>query len=200
MTRVWKGSGRGGKAKLACTRAKAGAASHPYRSVPLDLLQEALERDWLALIADVPAGDAGGSLDAEHSNLSAVIDVTGDELERLVDLCAKQPSQSLASRIRAIEAQLASLRRDLADIEEQREIADHGLVMARTGALANALSVPEGGRTEPLDIARANAALRSLFAGITVDYPAGVLAFNWRQGGWTDIRFAWPEVGLPTPV
>lgn len=193
MTRVYKGSGpKGGKAKLVCTRAKAGAADHPYRSLPLDILHDAFERDWQAILADVPAGEAGDGLDAEHSNLAAVISATEDDLERLTDLCHRQPSQSLASRVRALEAQLASLRTDLSRLEDARAIADHGLVTARMGALADAMG---HGEEEPahLDIPRVNAALRTLFEGVTVDHREGVMALHWRQGGETTIRFGWPS-------
>ncbi|MFC0590271.1 recombinase family protein [Novosphingobium aquiterrae] len=192
MTRVYKGSGsKGGKPKLVCTRAKAGAAPHPYRSVPLDLLQEAFERDWQAILADIPAGEAGGGLDAEHANLSAVIAETESEVERLVGLCQRHPSQSVASRVRALEAQLTSLRADLSRLEDQRAIADHGLVVARVGALQDAMGLGEEPR--PLDISRVNAALRAIFEGVTVDHLAGVLALRWRQGGESTIRFAWPD-------
>ena len=193
MTRVYKGGGpKGGKAKLVCTRAKAGAADHPYRSVPLDILHDAFEGDWQAIIASVPAGEAGAGLDAEHGNLAAVISATEDELERLADLCHRQPSQSLASRARALEAQLVSLRGDLSRLEDARAIVDHGLVMARVGALADAMGQGEE-EARPLDIPRVNAALRTLFEGVTVDHRQGVLALHWRQGGETEIRFGWPS-------
>lgn len=193
MTRVVKGSGpKGGKPKLVCTRAKAGAADHPYRSLALDMLHDAFERDWQAILVDVPAGEAGGELDAEHSNLSAVISVTEDELERLSEQCRRKPSHSLASRVQALEAQLASLRGGLSRLEDARAIADHGLVMARVGTLADAMGHGEE-EPGPLDIPKVNAALRTLFEGVTVDHRQGVLALRWRQGGETTIRFAWPS-------
>lgn len=191
MTRVSKGP-RGGRAKLVCTRAKAGAADHGYRSVPLDALHDAFEAGWGAILADVPAGEAGGGLDREHGDLSGHIAATADQLEALVDLCARKPSQTLASRIRALEGQLVSLRADLKALDQQREAADHGLVMARVGTLQDAMAPAEG---EP-DIARVNAALRALFDAVIVDDREGVLSLQWRQGGETSIRFAWPvEVG-----
>ena len=187
MTRVNKGSGpKGGKAKLVCTRAKAGAADHGYRSVTLETLQEAFADGWPALLSDVPAGDVGGNLDAECRNLETLALVAGDELQRLADLFERAPSETLAIRIRGAEAQLHSYRSDLARKNEQRAIADHGMTGARVAALVDAMENEEG-----LHIGKANAALRVLFEGVTVDYLSGCLQFHWRQGGVSELRFAW---------
>lgn len=193
MTRVYKGGGaKGGKPKLVCTRSKVGAAKH-YRGVPLDVLQEAFEREWTALLADIPAGEAGGSLDEEHSNLSGVIDATEDSLEGLLDLATRHPSPTIGSRIRALEAQLVSLRADLSALADRRDMADHGLVAARVGTLQDAMGA---GEAEPgtLDIPRVNAALRALFARVIVDDHEGVLKLQWRQGGETRLRFRFPAM------
>jgi DNA invertase Pin-like site-specific DNA recombinase len=187
MTRVQKGP-QGGKAKLVCTRAKAGAADHGYRSVTLETLQDAFVRSWQVLLSDVPAGDAGGTLDAECRNLEAVIMVAGDELQRLAELFERAPSETLAVRIRGAEAQLHSYRADLARLAEQRAIVDHGMTGARVAALAEAMEDEEG-----LHIGKTNSALRVLFEGVTVDYLTGCLRFQWRQGGMTDLRFAWVD-------
>jgi DNA invertase Pin-like site-specific DNA recombinase len=189
MTRVYKGGGpKGGKAKLVCTRAKAGAADHGYRSVTLDTLQDAFVRNWRTLLSEVPAGDTGGSLDAECRNLETVTSVAGDELERLAYLFERAPSETLAIRIRGAEAQLHSYRADLARLDEQRSIVDHGMTGARVGALVAAMEAEEGPH-----IGTVNAALRVLFEGVTVDYLTGCLRFLWRQGGQTELLYAWVD-------
>jgi DNA invertase Pin-like site-specific DNA recombinase len=187
MTRVQKGP-KGGKAKLVCTRAKAGAADHGYRSVTLETLQEAFARNWQVLLSDVPAGDAGGTLDDECRNLENVVAVAGDELRSLATLFERAPSETLAIRIRGAEAQLHSYRADLARLDEQRAIIDHGMTGARVGALVEAMEAEDG-----MHIGTVNSALRVLFEGVTVDYLSGCLRFNWRQGGATDLRFAWVD-------
>lgn len=189
MTRVHKGSGpKGGKAKLVCTRAKAGAADHGYRSVPLDTLYDAFVHGWQVLLSEVPAGDAGGTLDDECRNLDSVVSAAADELQRLAGLFDRAPSETLASRMRGAEAQLHSYRADLARLEEQRAIVDHGMTGARVGALVEAMAAEEG-----VHAGKVNASLRTLFEGVTVDYLTGRLRFQWRQGGVTDLRFAWVD-------
>jgi hypothetical protein len=46
----------------------------------------------------------------------------------------------------------------------------------------------EGGERAPI-----NAALRSLFAGVTIDHAAGLLRFAWKQGGESVIVYAMPD-------
>lgn len=190
MTRVYKGAGtKGGRPKLVCTRAKAGAASHGYRSVDLETLHEAFYRRWHDLIGEVPAGEAGGALDAEYAELAAAIEGSTDLLEDVTSRYQRQPSSALASRIRALEASLRSYRADMEQLDHQRGLADHGLALTRLGALTEAME-PEEGKPE---IGRINAAMRTVFEGVTVDYLSGHLRFHWRQGGETAMLFAWVD-------
>ncbi|MBL4858073.1 MAG: recombinase family protein [Erythrobacter sp.] len=43
------------------------------------------------------------------------------------------------------------------------------------------------------DTARINAALRSLFDNVVIDYRGGHLRFQWKQGGEASLMYAWPE-------
>lgn len=188
MTRVMKGSGKkGGRPKLACTRAKAGAANHPYVSVDLQNLEAALQVSWQALMAEVPAGNTGGTLDATCEALTGEILHAEEKLERMAEDYDRSPSTALAVRMEAAEAELASLRSNLEEAEQRRANADGGLIHTRLGQLGDALEAEAQGR-EPV-----NAALRSLFDGVTVDHAAGLLRFNWKQGGETVIVFQMPD-------
>jgi len=190
MTRVHKGAGaKGGKPKLVCTRAKSGAADHGYRSIDQATVHAAFFRNWQGLLAEVPAGEAHQSLDDECRNLAGAIDVTENELDDLQEAHRRKPSAVTAARIKAVEASLRSYRADLDHLEQQRALADHGLVMTRMAALAEAIE-PEEGSPE---IGRVNAALRTVFNGVTVDYRTGFLRFHWRQGGEASFLFMWPE-------
>ncbi|MBB3034742.1 recombinase family protein [Alteriqipengyuania lutimaris] len=185
MTRVMKGSGpKAGKPKLVCTKAKAGAASHRYRSVPLDVLQRAALGKWQHLLIDIPAGQGGGDLDGEIDNLNAVIDVTIDQLQEMAEVNRKLPSRELAARHRALKASLASYQSDLRALERERVAADHGLIAARAEAFGDLME------QDASNLSKVNAALRTLFAGVVVDYERGVLRFLWRQGGMVEIRYA----------
>jgi len=189
MTRVMKGR-KGGNPKLVCTRAKAGAANHPYRSIDLPQIESAFFDGWQpALLANVPAGERGGSLDDDWEALESEIVGTEERLDRLVEAMERMPSAALAGSIRAVEAQLVELRKALQIAEERRSLADGGLIGARLAALQEAIL------TEPRSVAAINAALRSLFDGATVDHASGHLRFQWKQGGFSELVYAWPEVG-----
>lgn len=189
MTRVYKGGGpKAGKPKLVCTKAKAGAADHAYRSISLPELQDAFEHGWQRLVAEVPAGNAGAELDRDHMDLMGAIDAVEQELDDLSGRFARSPSHGLEVRLRALNATLASYRADVAELEHRRTLADHGLVASRVGALAGLIEPAEG---EVGSVAQVNACLRTLFAGVTIDYRSGQLRFHWRQGGETPITYAW---------
>ncbi|WP_161566039.1 recombinase family protein [Caenibius tardaugens] len=191
MTRVYKGSGpKCGKPKLVCTKAKAGAASHSYRSITLPDLHDAFERGWQRLVAEVPAGNAGTELDRDHADLCGTIDAAERELADLTARFERSPSSALSVRLRALNATLASYRADMDALEHRQALADHGLVASRVGALADLLEPEEG---EPGNVAKVNACLRTLFSGVTIDYLTGQLRFQWRQGGETPITYAWVE-------
>lgn len=196
MTRVNKGCPKkGGKPKLVCTRAKAGAAEHAYRSVDLATVQSAFEDKWQTLLADIPAGEGGTALDDRHADLIGSIEAVEGELGDIERRYGERPTQAARIRRQALEAFVASYRASLDEIELQRAMADHGLVRSRVGALADAIA-PEGEEVGPMDLAKVNAALRSIFAGVTVDYLTGFLRFQWRQGGETTLIYEWRELPL----
>lgn len=184
MTRVYKGSrDKAGAPKLVCTKAKAGAAAHGYVSVSLDMVHDAIASQWAALVADVPAGDRAPALDVDAANLQGAIMAAENDLGDLVELLDRSHSLALAGRIRAAEAGLASLRADLAGIEQARAIADGGLIHTRLEALQDAFD-------DPTNIGEINAAMRLIFAAVTVEHRQGTLAFQWRQGGTTRLGYA----------
>lgn len=194
LTRVYKGSpAKAGKPKLVCTRAKAGAAPHPYRSQDLATLQDAFLRHWQALLAEVPAGETNDGMDSERRDLVGTIEAAEQELVELHQLHRARPAGTTAARVRGLEAALTSYRTDLEALEEQIADADHGVTSARLAMLWELLSPPEEEACVGLDIGKVNAALRTLFEGVTVDYRSGFLRFHWRQGGETAIMFGWTE-------
>lgn len=187
MTRVMKGTARkGGRPKLACTRAKAGAARHPYVSVDLANVETAFRNDWQALAGDVPASDAGGTLNATCDVLRGEVDYAETKLETISADYDSRPSQAIAAKLQAAEVELASLRNSLEEAEERRSVVDGGLIHARLGQLQEAIE-RECEEREPI-----NAALRSLFDAVTVDHHSGRLRFAWKQGGETTIIYAMP--------
>jgi DNA invertase Pin-like site-specific DNA recombinase len=186
MTRVFKGSKRGGKPKLVCTMAKAGKAKH-YRSITLEDCEEAFLSNWQSLLANVPAPDGDGDLDTQVQDLEGTIFAKQDHLQDLMQELEKGPSQALTRAVRRIEEELATLQEALEDVQERRELTDGGMVAMRLETLREALEPDEG---EP-EKTKVNAALRSLFDGVTVDHAEGLLRFHWKQGGESSIMYEW---------
>lgn len=187
MTRVTKGTGsKGGRPKLVCTRAKAGAAPHPYRAVDLEAVHAALRASGEGLVADVPAGDRAPDLDREARAIAAEIAAAEDRLAGLSAQLDQAPSLTLSRHLRTCEGSLADLRAELERVELARATVDLGVLNGRLRALSDAFERGES-------VAAINAALRGVFASAVVDHRAGELRMEWRQGGETTIRFAWPE-------
>lgn len=187
MTRVYKGRAeKAGKPKLVCTRAKAGAGCE-YHSIPLPEVEAAIfGKPWFAL-DNIPAGPAGAELDREAGELASTIAGTLDHLHELADALEGNPSKAGARRLAQLEAELDTLQAALADLEERRRLADHGLIHARADRLYEAIAEREGDDREPI-----NAAMRVLFSGVVVDFTMGRLRFQWKQGGETDLPYGSP--------
>ncbi len=184
MTRYSKGSGvKGGKPKLICTKAKAGAfcVRHP---VTLADVEDALlsgSRQWLA---DCPSGDEG--LDDTLRGVLAGIDGLEDAIGNVLDALAKGPSAALSARLHDYEQALATEQQRRDDLLNMLATASGPRLAKRLEELEAALTA------DPMDRAQANAAMRALLSGVVVDYTAGLLQFNWKHGGQSEARFAWP--------
>ena len=81
------------------------------------------------------------------------------------------------------------MRDALGDIEERQASADGGLIHMRLSKLEDAMEPAEG----KVCLAAVNAGLRSLFSGVVVDHRTGTLAFQWKQGGVTEVRYKWVD-------
>jgi DNA invertase Pin-like site-specific DNA recombinase len=190
MTRVSKGP-KGGAAKLVCTRAKAGAGCQ-YKSVPLAEVEDAILHKADRLIADVPAGERGGAIDREAFDLESTIAGTIDHLRDLEDALAANPSQAGARRLAQLEAELRTHEAAMRDLEEERRLVDGGLIRARAERLHMAIEAAREEGESFTDREPINATLKVLFDGVTVDYPNKRLLFHWRQGGVSEMLYAWP--------
>ncbi|TXC68368.1 recombinase family protein [Sphingorhabdus soli] len=195
MTRVNKGSGpKGGRPKLVCTKAKAGAGCH-YHSVPLDEVEGALVRGASRIVENIPAGEGSAGLDRQIQTLEGSIAGATLHLEDLADALEASPSASGAKRLTKLECEIDTMRAELEALQERSRQLDGGLIQARTVNLAEALEGASEIDPEALDRGPINAALRILFSGITVDYRTGNLLLHWKQGGETGLLYAWVKTG-----
>jgi DNA invertase Pin-like site-specific DNA recombinase len=187
MTRVNKGR-KGGKPKLVCTRAKVGAEKH-YHAVCLDRVQQAVLTSWGSLMSSIPPGSRHADLDRDKRNAEASVSALEEHLGELEELLTQAPSQGTAKALRRTEQQLHTMREALRDIEEQQAGADGGLIHMRMSSLGDAMEPEEG----EVSLPAVNAGLRALFSGVVVDHHSGHLAFQWKQGGVTEVIYQWPE-------
>ncbi len=190
MTRVSKGSRS--RPKLVCVAAKTGTGCS-YVSVPVHEVEDAIIRDWGALLENVPAGPGEGGLDAEHDKLAANIAGTEQHLMDLAEALEAAPSATGAKRLARVEAELRTMRADLEALDELRAMADRGLLRTRLGDVADLLSASDNDPAS-LDRAAVNAGLRSVFKGAIVDYRSGRVRLQWRQGGEVAVIYAWRDV------
>ena len=188
MARVNKGApGKAGMPKLVCSAAKAKAGCR-YVSVSVEQVQEAFLRQWVTLVAEVPAANGEQHLDDERKNLEGAIWGTEDHLENLAKALKHRPLQATVREMARVQAELRTMRGELEELELRRTMADRGLIETRLGNLQDLIDAEDG-----LDLNAVNATLKVLFTGVIIDFGAGFLRFQWRQGGETELRYAWVD-------
>jgi DNA invertase Pin-like site-specific DNA recombinase len=199
MTRVNKGTPKkGGLPKLVCGAAKNKAGCR-YVSVSVREVEEALLSNWGSLFANIPADDPEGHLNAEYEALEGAIHGTEDHLADLCDVNDSAPTVHGSRVIGKVEAELRTMRDQLAELDERRAMSDRGLIASRMGELHDLFTgetLPEEERQQhewQPDRRAVNAALKVSFASITVDFLTGLLRFQWRQGGEANLSYAWPR-------
>jgi DNA invertase Pin-like site-specific DNA recombinase len=193
MTRISKGpSAKAGRPYLVCQRAKTGAGCE-YRAIPVDYVDRALGVFGDAIVCSSPASSPRDDLNAKHSELTGRLDTVELGIERLVDAIAQGESAAVTRRLTKLEAEREQLRTKLRELREQIDDSHHEYVARRLGLLMEALMKYESiGRAEGSDLVlrEANARLRETLKGVTVDYNRGVLCFDWKHGGVSEIGFA----------
>lgn len=185
MTRVFKGR-KGGKPKLVCTMAKVGKAAH-YVSVSQEDVEGAFWSNWQGLLQDVPAAPVDDHLNRLVRDLTGAISAKEDHLAEIQSEIEQRPSGPALRAARRLEEELRTMTEQLVEVEERREMADRGLVAMRLDGLRTIIE----GEDRPPEIARVNAALKVLFSGVTINHHTGYLTFHWKQGGETDLIYAW---------
>jgi DNA invertase Pin-like site-specific DNA recombinase len=195
MNRVYKGKNNGSP-RLVCSAARAGAGTCEYRSVRYPQVEEAFLKNAQRLIAEAPAGERGGPVDAEVARIEG--EIWGTEAARDAILEEAMASRKTAGVVRLIEehdAQLESLRKQRRELEERAAVASGPAIQRTLDELW------EAAEAHPLDRQRVNTLLRQAFKGITIDTNAGMLWFDWKQGGELGaIPFAWPEAEEATII
>lgn len=188
MTRVSKGVlGKAGKPYLICANAKAGAGC-TYRAVRMEDVELALTKNASFITATVPAPSDNMDWQMQLRSVEASIEVLEDDLGNLLDALARTPSPAIRERIRETEAALEAMR-DQERTLWGRVSAAHGpLLEQRVERLREVLE------EDPVDVARANVALRQVMSAVVVNYQTGELELEWLHGGQSSVVFLWTAV------
>nr|MBA3623655.1 recombinase family protein [Methylibium sp.] len=185
MTRVNKGSGpKGGRPKLVCVKAKAGAGCQ-YHGVDLGIAEDGFLSDVGEFIGNAPSGVAG--LDEELDRLDVVASVLHEQIENIVQSLAEvESSEALIAKLRELEHELAVVRQDRGDVLDKLATGSSPVLAQRLRDIQTAL------QAQPLDRPRASALLRRVLRSVVIDYPNGRLTFEWKHGGESSVQYAWP--------
>jgi DNA invertase Pin-like site-specific DNA recombinase len=178
MTRVYKGAPPKGGAYLACARAKVGGGCK-YHAVRYDVVEAAFLRDASAILNEIPAGDSG-ELDAAVDNVDAALLHLDAQRENLLDAIQhKGQSGALVERLKKVELEIETLRKEHEDLLIQQADSAGPIVNRKASDLKAVL------RKKPLDRAAANSLLRQLFSKAVVDYTGKThtLELHWKHGG-----------------
>lgn len=182
MTRISKGPG-GGYAYLTCARAKAKAGCE-YRNIRMADVEQAVWEQLDAIVGTIPTGD--DATDTELHQIETALDILKEQAGRLASAIAQRGmTGQLGERLDAVEKEMRALEAEEKTILESLE--DAPLLDMKVRELREALEA------QAPDRQRVNALLRQMTRGVTVDYDAGQLVFEWRHGGSSYITFAMAE-------
>jgi DNA invertase Pin-like site-specific DNA recombinase len=176
MTRVNKGP-NGGRPKLVCTKAKAGAGCK-YHSVSLQVVESELRRQRDRLVGEAPKA-------VDHSNeierLEVLLDELKEQTENLAQAIAEKPSTALRARLEQTEIEAEVTQQQLQTLTQQELQGRPKQLRVNLEKLEDALSKPEA--------TLINTALRSVVGSIVVSPVYHSLTFNWKHGGSSSLSF-----------
>jgi len=180
-TRVTKGPG-GGRPYLVCARAKAGGGC-TYHAAPQEAVESGFLRDAGWLLGTAPSGDE--AIDQELAEAEAALEAVREQIENLVDAIATRPSPALTARLHDLESDAEGMEKLRGTLQDRQATASGPFLHRKLADLSAALDA------EPLDRTKINALLRQVFSRVVVDHRRGKLVFAWRQGGETELVYAW---------
>ncbi len=184
MTRVTKGSKKkAGLPYLACVQAKAGVGCQ-YKTVKVADVEAALVSHIGIIAATAPSGLT--DLDEQLEKAQNERDGIEDAQERLVEALSKGDAPAIRKRLDRLQVDLDEVAARITALTT--EIVTKGSVFVAKGVEELELELSR----DDLNIPKANAAMRRVLDGVTVDYRSGHLELEWKQGGFTPVLFAWP--------
>ncbi|RJP65835.1 MAG: recombinase family protein [Comamonadaceae bacterium] len=186
MTRISKGtSSKAGPPYLVCTKAKEGAGC-TYKAVRVENVHHALVSNASFIAGSAPSGltDLDQQLEAAIAYRESVEDAQG----HLVEALSRGDSPAIRRKLDALQKEHDEATRRVNTLSS--EMVTKGSVFVAKGIEEVEAALLSD---SPLDVPRANAALRRVLQAAIVNYQGGMLELVWKQGGRTEVTFAWPQ-------
>jgi hypothetical protein len=188
-TMVLVNKGRtGGKPYVVCGKAKTGAGCS-YKAVRYERLECALLAHAPQLLAIIPGGgtEEGEEVQAELDRVQAALDAADDLLAQLGEDYRNTRVRTLLTQIQAVEQERDTLKTQRDELVERRDATVGPFIEKRASEALDAVTA------EPLDRKRANVALRTVLASVTIDPRGGQMVFRWKHGAEVPHLFSFPE-------
>lgn len=171
---------------LVCAAAKTGVACI-YQTVRYANVEQAFLSNVERLVARAPIGKPSAKLVRQIENTETELMATDDAIERLLDTLTATRSAAVETRLRDLEAERATLKATLAELESKQADAAGPLVQSRLDDLLRAA------KAKPIDRTRLNAILRQNVERVDIDTESGLLLVLWKQGGTAEVTYAMPK-------
>ncbi|WP_051677613.1 recombinase family protein [Bradyrhizobium sp. URHD0069] len=159
---------------LVCTRASA-KGDCEYKAVPYSEVETAMIENWRVLVEEAPRGADTDEIDTDIINAEEALSTLRDTYNLFADEFAETRSFSSRTRMREAARELESEEQALKDLKARRDRLSAPYVLKRIEALGTAL------QAQPLDVHKANLALRAVVDRIVFDVERSRITFHWRD-------------------
>ncbi|MDC0714020.1 recombinase family protein [Stigmatella sp. ncwal1] len=185
---VMVNKGKRSQPYVVCGKAKTGAGCG-YRAVRYERLEYALLNHAPQLLAIIPGGgsEEGEEVQAELDRAEAALDAADDLLAQLGEDYRNTRLRTLLTQIQEVEQERDALKAKRDELVERRDATVGPFLEQRASEALSAVTA------EPLDRKRANVALRTVLASVTVNPRGGLMVLRWKHGGEAQHLFSFPE-------
>jgi DNA invertase Pin-like site-specific DNA recombinase len=171
VSRVSKGT----HVYLVCAKANSRAGCQ-YLTVPYQEMEDRFCEVIGGIIAEAPRGRDTEELEDEIAGVAAGVYAVEEDTEAMAEhLVGESDSPAIRKKMRELEARLDKERVRLAEMTAERDRLTDRRVKRRLDALEAVLS------TKPLDVVKANTALRDAVSKIVLDIDTSELRIHWHH-------------------
>ena len=161
---------------LVCSRAnRKGTGACKFQTVSYANVEEAVVGNAIPIAHDAPRGKGTKQIEADIAALVDDVDALEQIASVVADELVQRRSTALREKLDNAEAELESARERLRALRMRRDAIGGPYVRERIIEMRRAL------RERPLNVARANKAMKEALNKIVLDTEASTLAFHWHH-------------------